>query len=102
MRTPTRIGKKGLHWAKTISEANEVHVSSIVLGELRYGFALSNKMKENEADLEAFLRCGNVNVNNVNSLTTHCYAELKKHLRSIGKPLPENDIWIALTCMEMD
>jgi len=32
--------------------------------------------------------------------TAKIYGEIKSGLKSIGKPIPENDIWIAATAMQ--
>jgi len=36
----------------------------------------------------------------VSAETTYHYAQLKKFLRQVGKLIPENDIWIAASCLE--
>ncbi|HUI83659.1 MAG TPA: type II toxin-antitoxin system VapC family toxin, partial [Candidatus Binatia bacterium] len=64
-----------------------------VLGELRYGALASSCVAENLARLERFstpipvLPCDTETV-------TH-YADIRFGLRKKGKPIPENDIWIA-------
>ena len=92
--------KRGLRWIDEISTADEVHVSATVIGELCYGFACGNRELVNVADLEVFLSEPAVVVNRVTDSTARHYAVLKKFLRLQGTPLPENDIWIAATCVE--
>lgn len=92
--------KRGLCWIEEISTADEVHVSATVIGELCYGFACGSRELTNVAGLEEFLAEPAVVVNGVTDSTARHYAALKKFLRFQGTPLPENDIWIAASCME--
>ncbi len=92
--------KRGLRWMAEISTADEVHMSATVIGELCYGFACGNQEMVNVADLEGFLSDTVVVVSGVTDSTARHYAVLKKFLRFQGTPLPENDIWIAASCME--
>ncbi|MDM8568615.1 PIN domain-containing protein [Thiotrichales bacterium HSG1] len=39
---------------------------------------------------------------NINELVADEYAEVRKSLKEKGRPLPENDIWIAATCLVND
>ena len=36
---------------------------------------------------------------NIHELITQEYAATRKKLKNKGKPIPENDIWIAATCI---
>jgi predicted nucleic acid-binding protein len=87
-------------WNEAISTASEVLIPAIVLGELRYGFAGSTKAVENESKLWMFLNSDAVEVLNVSEATSRTYANLKYFLRNVGKPIPENDIWIAALAVE--
>lgn len=87
-------------WNGTIAAADEVLVPAVVLGELRYGFRRSAREGENEGKLLAFLREPVVRVVAVEEPTSHGYAALKDYLRAQGKPIPENDIWIAALAVQ--
>lgn len=78
-----------------ISSARVVGVPSIVLGELRCGFRLGAHRERNDRELEAFLANASVQVLNVDDLAASHYADIVVALRSAGKPIPVNDIWIA-------
>ncbi|HUA61489.1 MAG TPA: type II toxin-antitoxin system VapC family toxin [Verrucomicrobiae bacterium] len=76
-----------------LDQAREVFVPAIVFGELFFGAAKSSRPQENSAKLEQFA---------VGRIILPCdlrvareYGRLKQDLRSKGKPIPENDIWIA-------
>ncbi|MGH8552807.1 MAG: type II toxin-antitoxin system VapC family toxin [Methylococcales bacterium] len=65
----------------------------IVLGELYYGARKSIHFKQNSARIDELP---------TNSVVLFCdlataqhYGAIKAQLRSKGKPIPENDIWIA-------
>ena len=36
----------------------------------------------------------------ISKTSAHHYGEIKAQLKSIGKPIPENDIWIAALAIE--
>ncbi len=73
-------------------------VSSIALGELHYGALRSRRVAVGLAQVEALdtgflvLAC--------DAGTARAYAQIRNLLRSKGKPLPENDIWIAATALQ--
>ena len=75
--------------------APEVFIPAIVVGELFFGAAKSGRPTENAATVERFaagrsvLPCG--------LPVAREYGRLKQQLRAKGRPLPENDIWIAAT-----
>jgi predicted nucleic acid-binding protein len=80
----------------TLIDCSEwVGVPSIVLGELRTGFALGRRSRENERELAKFLDNPVVNVLDVDDSASQIYADIVVALRRAGTPLPTNDIWIA-------
>jgi tRNA(fMet)-specific endonuclease VapC len=81
--------------AELLDRAELVGVSTVALGELRTGFLLGGRRRQNEAELEAFLDNPAVEVLQVDLETSRHYAEIVVELRKAGTPLPTNDIWIA-------
>jgi tRNA(fMet)-specific endonuclease VapC len=83
-----------------LEEAEEVFVSSIVLGELYYGARKSRRVAENMARIDDFA------VRNIvlgcDMETARRYGEVKDGLRQKGRPVPENDIWIAAIALRND
>jgi len=79
---------------------NDIVLSTIVLGELRAGFALGTKQNENERLLQRFLNQPNVTVISVTNASTHEYGKIFANLRKIGAPIGTNDMWIAAICLE--
>lgn len=76
-----------------LAGAEEVFVPSIVLGELYFGAHKSRRVEENIERIDdlatssAVLTC--------DADTAREYGFIKAGLREKGKPIPENDIWIA-------
>ena len=76
-----------------LAEAEHVLVPAIVLGELYFGVYRSAQTDANYARLNDF---ASRNVVLVCSITTaRCYGKIKNALLKKGRPIPENDIWIA-------
>jgi tRNA(fMet)-specific endonuclease VapC len=69
-----------------------------VVGELRYGALNSRRAEENVAEVERLVaRC---RILDVTLATAEVYARLRLDLKTKGKPIPENDLWIAALCVE--
>jgi tRNA(fMet)-specific endonuclease VapC len=64
---------------------------------LLFGAKKSAKHRENEQKCLNFI--GSCNLLNINELVAEEYASTSKKLKDKGKPIPENDIWIAATCI---
>jgi tRNA(fMet)-specific endonuclease VapC len=79
--------------ADKIDKAKEIHIPIIVAGELYYGALYSTRVQKNIADIKSIT--GNYNVLLIDEAVTLAYGNIKAALRKKGKPIPENDIWIA-------
>jgi predicted nucleic acid-binding protein len=80
----------------------EIIVPTVVIGELRAGFAAGSKRKENEELLRRFLDSPNVDVQTITHKTTTIYAEIYLKLREKSRPIGTNDMWIAAIALELD
>jgi tRNA(fMet)-specific endonuclease VapC len=80
------------------SNADEVFLSSVVLGELYYGARKSARTAQNVARVDAFAASNVVLTCDVD--TAQQYGVIKESLRTKGKLIPENDIWIAATALQ--
>ncbi len=76
-----------------LGQAPEVFVPAIVFGELFFGAAKSSRPQENSAKLEQFAVGRSILPCDLQ--VAREYGRLKQDLRAKGKPIPENDIWIA-------
>jgi tRNA(fMet)-specific endonuclease VapC len=81
-----------------ISDADEYFVSSTVLGELIYGALNSSDAAANIERLHTFISTSGVL--DCDERTAHLYGEIKAALRRKGKPIPDNDIWIAASAQQ--
>ena len=75
-------------------------IPSIVLGELYFGARKSRRVKENLARIDEFA-VSNV-VLGCDTETARYYGEIKNALREKGRPIPENDVWIAAIALQYD
>lgn len=85
---------------KSLGMADEVFLPSTTIGELYYGAWKSSRSDENLARIDELVRM-NV-VLPCDSETARRYGELKHLLHTKGRPLPENDIWIAAIARQHD
>ncbi len=83
-----------------LSDAEEILLNPITIGELRSGFLAGDQLSKNEAELEEFLDEPNVTIMPIIEETGERYAVIKYYLRSKGTPIPDNDLWIAATAYE--
>lgn len=86
--------------AKRLRDADEVFVPSIALGEMYYGALKSTRSAENLARIEELV--SDVAVLICDRETAKSYGQVKDGLRQKGKPIPENDIWIAAIAFQHD
>ncbi len=73
--------------------ADEVFISSTVLGELYFGAQKSKHIKKNLSRIEDFASSNAVLPCDTD--TARFYGVIKKRLLEKGQPIPENDIWVA-------
>ncbi|MBL8953467.1 MAG: type II toxin-antitoxin system VapC family toxin [Myxococcaceae bacterium] len=82
-----------------IATAAEVVIPVIVVGELLAGFAVGSRRRENEVVLDAFLSEEFVRLVPATREVADVYGELFAKLRTKGRPIPTNDLWIAATAI---
>jgi tRNA(fMet)-specific endonuclease VapC len=76
-----------------LSRAQEVFIPTVVLGELYYGARRSTKIEENLSRIDEL--AATALVLTCDTGAAQQYGSIKDRLRSRGRPLPENDIWVA-------
>lgn len=69
------------------------HLPVIVIGEYRYGLLGSRHRDHLQRLLEILIRESIVLV--IDEATASHYSQVRDELRQKGRPIPENDIWIA-------
>lgn len=80
--------------------ADEVHLSTVVLGELLAGFAVGSRERRNREELTAFLESPRVRIDTVDEGTADFYGRIFALLRRKGRPIPTNDLWIAAAALQ--
>lgn len=76
-----------------IAASPEVFVPAIAVGELYYGAQHSVHAEKNMNQVREFTE--NITVLACESATAEHYGQIKNELKTKGRPLPENDVWIA-------
>jgi tRNA(fMet)-specific endonuclease VapC len=82
------------------SSAAYISIPHIVTGELYYGAALSRNPVRNLKKVKGFLKSFDILASD--DITSEYYAKIKKQLKLHGKPIPENDVWIAALARQYD
>ena len=77
-----------------------IFLFSVVLGKLFYGARKSARREANLARIEAF--AAKFAALSCDLSTARCYGNIRDFLRARGKPIPENDIWIAAHAQQYD
>lgn len=83
-----------------LAQAAEVFSSSIVIGELCFGARKSERVQDNLARIDEY--AANNVVLGCDVDTAQRYGEIKYALQRKGRPIPENDIWIAAIALQHD
>jgi predicted nucleic acid-binding protein len=83
---------------EVIARAERLAVPVIVLGEYRLGISQSRRRRDYESWLREWI--GTLTVLDIDEETTFHYAAIGLELKSSGKPIPVNDLWIAALCRQ--
>ncbi len=78
---------------KNIERTKYIYIPAIVIGELFYGAYNSKHKKTNILKIREL--CSNIEILSCDVNTSKIYGEIKYQIKLKGKPIPENDIWIA-------
>jgi tRNA(fMet)-specific endonuclease VapC len=84
-------GDSGLE--PVLQQAREIAIPAIVLGEYRFGVKRSRKRESYEQWLEELI--STIRVLPVDSTAAICYSEIRDELKTPGRPIPGNDLWVA-------
>ncbi len=77
-----------------------INISIISVGEMYFGAVRSSNYQKNLQIYRNFFRY--CNILEIKEETARHYSTLKNELRNLGKPIPENDLWIAANALEFD
>ncbi len=78
----------------------EVGLPVTVLGEIYYGIFLGNRQEENLSNLSRFLALPRVELLHIDEITAKLFGEIVTELRRKGRPIQQDDMWIAALCKQ--
>ena len=81
-----------------VQDATEIYLPMNVLGELYYGAERSLRIEENFEQIKAIAQDWDILPPDL--MTARIYGQIRNQLRKKGKPIPENDIWIAALALQ--
>ncbi len=81
-----------------LSQESQIFVSNVVLGELYYGAEKSAQSTANIQRIDDLALA--TSTLSCNRETARYYGRIKEALRSKGRPIPENDLWIAAQALQ--
>jgi tRNA(fMet)-specific endonuclease VapC len=84
--------------ASKFAQANRILVCVSVLGELWYGAERSQQQAANRSRIATFEQ--SVDIVDIDSKISQAYGRIKNALRAIGRPIPNNDLWIAAAAVQ--
>ncbi len=83
-----------------LADCEAVIVPAAVVAELTEGFILDKNAFVKNIELGRFLSSKNVHFHPAGYAEAIRYAEISHSLRRKGRPIPQNDIWVAATAFE--
>jgi tRNA(fMet)-specific endonuclease VapC len=83
---------------KQIENISELFISAITYGELLYGAENSGSRSKHLKQVNEFANI--CRIVQIDDETAKIYSQIKSQLKKDGKPIPENDIWIAASAMQ--
>lgn len=84
--------------ASRLDSVENICVPSTVAGELFYGAYKSANLTKHLMQIRFFLNNSKLLI--TDNITAEVYGKIKVALMQKGKPIPENDIWIAALSMQ--
>lgn len=81
----------------TLKKFDTIYLPSIVCGELLFGAKNSKLSIKNTKRYYEFIE--SCKILDANLISSENYATIRLQLKEKGKPIPENDIWIAAICI---
>jgi tRNA(fMet)-specific endonuclease VapC len=86
--------------ASLVVNANSAALPIVVLGELYHGIEKGSRKNNNLLWLNDFLLSESTAILHVDEETARIFGEISAELAVIGKPIQQNDIWIAALCKQ--
>jgi len=90
--------KQDENLSEKIAEADAIFVSVVSIGELYYGAYKSTRVLKHLQETKLLEQT--VSILQPSTRTADFYGQIKSQLKKKGRPIPENDIWIAANALE--
>jgi len=98
----TALGRGDEVLSALIAGVIHIGLPITVLGEIHFGMLNGSQEKSNSLLLERFISNTRVEILNITDDTSKLYGEIATELRRLGRPIQQNDIWIAAICKQYD
>lgn len=82
--------------------ANLIGMPIIVLGELYHSIERGSRRERNMSILRNFLANPRVEILHINEGTAKIFGEISTELANMGRPIQQNDVWIAALAKQYD
>ena len=92
------LQKKDPAFLALLQQGDDLFIPAVVIGELYYGAANSGRVAKNTKVIDDLV-AENV-ILGCDTATAKIYGPIRHKLRLKGRPLPENDVWIAAVAMQ--
>ncbi len=83
-----------------VEQCTEIHLPVWVCGELLFGASIAANAPKHLEKVNDFIGRSQVMLPDLK--VAQAYARVRKHLKDSGRPIPENDIWIAAAALAND
>ena len=83
-----------------VRSAEQIGLPVVVLGELYHGIYLGGRQDANLQHLNRFLETLRVTILGADETTAKIFGEIATELRRAGRPIQQNDMWIAALCKQ--
>lgn len=86
--------------SKYVTSTAQLGLPIIVLGELYHGIFLGKNQEGNLRNLHRFLALPRLELLHIDETTARIFGEIASELRQKGKPIQQDDMWIAALCKQ--
>jgi len=86
--------------SEVLRQADSITLNIVVIAELLAGFKGGMREAINRKELDQFLDSPRVELLTLDESSADFFALVFNNLKTIGKPIPTNDIWIAASAMQ--
>ena len=85
-----------------IARAGRIGIPVAVIGEIHFGAYRSQRVTKNLRNIQRFIANPRVEILHIDEHTAKIFGEISTELANIGRPIQQNDIWIASLAKQYD